>query len=188
MPTDALSRLLKSSTKAVDLLYFKLPTADGGGPIYRERVYCYELYHQMRRRWRRVMGHTDFVLNGEVDKSGHMILAQYGADGKIPDLLVHGPSDMGLNDTIIEVKPARLPWGWGRFRDDLDKLSLFRSEGVGYRRAILLVYGDDSDAFLNNIIAQVQAEFDGPEIELWTHACCGESAAFRKTIRWRKIR
>jgi len=34
------------------------------GPVYPERVYCNELYHQMRMLWPKT---TPFYLNGEID-------------------------------------------------------------------------------------------------------------------------
>lgn len=38
--------LLIRATKAIEGGYFHLALA-GGTPVYRERVYCYELYHQL---------------------------------------------------------------------------------------------------------------------------------------------
>jgi hypothetical protein len=47
--------LLIAATELVDDEYFLLPVADenGGEPIiqHRERVYSYELYHQLRLEW-----------------------------------------------------------------------------------------------------------------------------------------
>jgi hypothetical protein len=55
----------------------------GGLPAYRERVYCYELYHQMRRRWPL---NCEYSLNGEVDKRGHPYLqARPDLRSVIPD-------------------------------------------------------------------------------------------------------
>jgi hypothetical protein len=47
---NELSDVLAEATAAIEARYFRLPIA-GGDPIYRERVYCYELYHQMRLLW-----------------------------------------------------------------------------------------------------------------------------------------
>ena len=41
-------KLLIEATARVPLHYFQLPVAEREDPIYRERVYCYELYHQLR--------------------------------------------------------------------------------------------------------------------------------------------
>jgi len=38
--------------EAIEAAYFHI-NIDGGDAIYRERVYCYELYHQVRNRWPR---------------------------------------------------------------------------------------------------------------------------------------
>jgi len=46
-PTEELTHVLQEATADItaDNFYLNL---DGGDPVYRERVYCYELYHQMR--------------------------------------------------------------------------------------------------------------------------------------------
>jgi hypothetical protein len=43
---DELSQVLAEATQAIEPGYFRL-AIDGGDPVYRERVYCYELYHQI---------------------------------------------------------------------------------------------------------------------------------------------
>jgi hypothetical protein len=52
---ETLRHLLAAVTERVDDEYFLLPVADqnGGEPIIqnRERVYQYELYHQLRLEW-----------------------------------------------------------------------------------------------------------------------------------------
>lgn len=65
---DGFDALLGTSTHAVPETYFQLPVAGREGPSYRERVYCYELYHQLRCRW---PVDTGYSLAGEVDKKGH---------------------------------------------------------------------------------------------------------------------
>ncbi len=92
-----LTRIIQRATAAIGLEYFTLPIY-GSEPVYRERVYCYELYHQMRVRW---PPGTPLFPNGEVDKQKH----PYFGDGKYPkpDLLVHVPGQ-GTNHAAIEVK------------------------------------------------------------------------------------
>ena len=128
MDMNELTRILQEATAAIAPEYFRLPI-DGGGPVYRERVYCYELYHQMRLRWPE---RGPFMLNGEVDKIAHPILSTLGADYAKPDLLVHGPGDMGRNHAIIEVKSQAADRSG--VRKDLNTLSLFRTD-VRYERA-----------------------------------------------------
>lgn len=43
-------QLLNDATKEIEDQYFQLPI-DGADSVYRERVYAYELYHQLRKIW-----------------------------------------------------------------------------------------------------------------------------------------
>src|SRR5689334_19126753 len=97
---NELTALLADATASIRPEYFNLPI-HGGSPVYRERVYCYELYHQLRLKW---PDNCPLMLNGEVDKTAHPILSGLGASYAKPDLLVHGPGDMSRNYAIIEVK------------------------------------------------------------------------------------
>lgn len=63
---EQLTQILQDATAAIGQEYFLLPV-HGADPVYRERVYCYEIYHQMRLRWPPA---CIYRLNGEVDKSG----------------------------------------------------------------------------------------------------------------------
>jgi hypothetical protein len=98
-----LSQILCNATAAIEGGYFHLKI-DGGQPVYRERVYCYELYHQMRVLWPPECQFS-LNLNGEVDKIAHPILENRGIYSK-PDFLVHVPGCMSGNYAIIEVKNA----------------------------------------------------------------------------------
>ena len=98
-----LTGILEAATAGIGPTYFRL-SIDGGDPIYRERVYCYELYHQMRQRW---PSSSEFFLNGEIDKAAHPILRQLGATNTKPDLLIHRPGYMSGNHAIVEVKHCR---------------------------------------------------------------------------------
>ncbi len=62
---EELDHILAEATSAIEADYFRLPI-DGGIPVFRERVYCYELYHQMRSRWP-PRSQCRYLLNGEVD-------------------------------------------------------------------------------------------------------------------------
>lgn len=167
---DQLTDILQSATARIAPMYFHVKV-DGGDPVYRERVYCYELYHQMRCLW---PDDTDFYLNGELDKRAHPILCELGADYAKPDLLVHQPGRMSGNDTIFEVKSSS-----GASREgiakDLRTLSIFRT-AVGYQRAIYLVFGYEADAAVARVRQVANSMDDLPPIELWAHASPGEPA------------
>jgi hypothetical protein len=77
-----LTTILAAATEAIEPVYFLLPIADDD-PIYRERVYCYELYHQMCCRW---PVDCRYCLNGELNKAGHRIMNARGVRSS-PDLL-----------------------------------------------------------------------------------------------------
>ncbi|MCC8952716.1 methionyl-tRNA formyltransferase-like protein [Bradyrhizobium sp. Pear77] len=167
---DELSRLLGRVTAGIRPEYIRLPI-DGGPAVYRERVYCYELYHQMRLEW---PDDGPFRLNGEVDKAGHPRLGPLGASRYKPDLLVHGPGNMGFNHAVIEVK-SMMANATG-IKKDLNTLRLFRRV-VGYERSISLIYGEPP---MDRVIERVNNAAVGlpelPHIEVWVHCGLGEPA------------
>lgn len=64
---ETLMGMVAAATTHIGDIYFQLPVAGLEDAIYRERVYCYELYHWIRNGW----NGFDFSLGGEVDKTGH---------------------------------------------------------------------------------------------------------------------
>ena len=166
---DQLTELLHRATEQVAPQYFQIEI-DGGDPVYRERVYCYELYHQLRCHW---PTDTQFYLNGELDKAAHPILRTLGADYAKPDLLIHQPGCMAGNNTIIEVKSSNAQ------RDGIEKdlrtLALFRTK-VKYDRAIYLLFGRQALAAAERV-RSVSTELGSlPSIELWVHTAPGAPA------------
>jgi hypothetical protein len=173
---DELSEILRTATAAIERPYFQLKI-DGGDPVFRERVYCYELYHQMRNNW---PTGTKFFLNGEIDKQAHPILRELNADHAKPDLLAHTPGDMAGNYAIIEVKHSTAAVG---VRKDLKTLNLFVRK-VGYQRAIYLIYGCEANADGVRRIKAVANEFkELAPIEVWLHREVGQPAAHYITLQ-----
>ena len=80
MPTpkdvQSIRDALAGATAAIADEYFLLPGANHDGRAtlvkYRERVYAYELYHQLRCNWQR----WPFSLGGEIDKTQHPVGAE----------------------------------------------------------------------------------------------------------------
>ena len=167
--------LLASATERIGTSYFQLPIDGHEVPIYRERVYCYELYHQMRSAWPE---DSEFTLGGEVDKSGHPLIRGNNLDRVKPDLLIHIPGNMGSNHTVIEIKPIKCdPAGISK---DLSTLTAFRRHAE-YKRAVYLFYGDGN--FPQFIERAKEIEFGDREnrielglIEFWWHRRVGEPA------------
>jgi hypothetical protein len=173
---DEFTSILERATSAVEEKYFRLPI-HGGPSIYRERVYCYELYHQMRLLW---PPNSAFSLGGEVDKSGHQALKAAGIASEKPDFLVHVPGHMEGNNIIVEVKTSLLkPKG---IKKDIKTLSNF-VELARYRRAIFLVYGYIEREKLIESVEEQFAQVDEPlRLELWHHGRSQEAARLIKTL------
>lgn len=135
-----------SCTERIAWNYFQLPIAELEDPRYRERVYCYELYHQLRLGWRDDEQLREFELCGEVDKSGHpLIRGTPYLDRAKPDFLVHVPRTMTKNLLVVEVKP--ITTSPTDFVTDVNKVAAFLSDGGEYIAAVCLVYGDDPRRF-----------------------------------------
>jgi hypothetical protein len=147
--------------------YFLLPIHNADAR-YRERVYCYELYHQLRSRWPR---DSPYCLNGEVDKSAHPYFRHNGGAPK-PDFIVHVPGT-GDNFAVVEVK-SPLVDGDG-IRDDIQKHVRFRE--LGYRRALYLLYGMGADEAVHRVRAAGITAAQMNAIEIWVHPHVGSVAA-----------
>jgi hypothetical protein len=130
---EGFTELLQRATAAVSAEYFLLPV-HGADSIYRERVYCYELYHQLRCLWPEG---SPWRLNGEVDKAGHPYFR--GQRALKPDFIVHQPGT-GHNFAVAEVKADDA--SRDAIAKDLESLTRFADE-FGYQRAIYLIYGNN---------------------------------------------
>ncbi len=157
------SQLLERASACVPEEYFQLPIDGQEDPIYRERVYCYELYHQLRAVWPE---DSYYSLAGEVDKSGHPLVRGNGLDNSKPDFLIHIPGDMGGNFAVIEVKPIRAHRP--AILKDIETLKNFVLH-ARYQRALYLFYGLETDGNGIEIALQELNEREGPDIEVWYH-------------------
>lgn len=159
--------IFQAATRAIPGNFFLLPIViDNSRPraIYRERVYCYELYHQLRIEWDRVQ--TLYALNGEVDKRGHPYFPKSGPQ---PDLLIHEAGSHN-NFAVIEVKPCN-----GRKNGILKDLRTFeRFLDLGYQRCIYLVYGTCAEEKARSIL---ELNVGNLPLELWVHTRPGEAAS-----------
>jgi len=126
-----MERLMGAGEK-IEPHYFQISTAGSDELIYRERVYCYELYHQLRNALR---DDFPYKLDGEMDKVGHPIIR----GGEKPDFIVHVPGRMDRNLVVIEIKPITVENR--ELEKDINTLKRFLKE-ADYRHAIMLMYGD----------------------------------------------
>lgn len=103
---ESFRRVLLRAASAISPQYFRLAIAGRNGEAVRERVYCYELYHQLRCI---LSDQQDFpfVLHGEVNKRGHDLYGD-ALQGRNPDFIVHIPGETGpdANLCVVEVKPC----------------------------------------------------------------------------------
>lgn len=168
---EQLDDILAQATRGITRDYFYLKL-DGGDPVYRERVYCYELYHQMRMRW---PAQTPFYLNGEVDKARHPKMIALREHFPKPDLLVHRPGYMEGNFAVIEVKCERA--AKAGIAKDLDTLSFFLTE-FGYQRAVYLIYGEGAMGTVAQAMEIAKETAAVGSIEFWVHTA-PDTAAVR---------
>lgn len=193
-------RCLNLATEMIACDYIQLPVAGIERPVYRERVYCYELYHQLRLQMSDLMRLSDYMLCGELDKSGHPYIRGNALDRVKPDLLVHVALSMTENLVAIEIKPAGRIYtdqerpdtvryraiGKQEIKKDLRTLTAFTRDGR-YHRAIYLIYGG-YDRGLQHIVRTALALADEPGgeeidlgiIDLYYHQESGRPATLEK--------
>jgi hypothetical protein len=170
-PLESFLRALRRATADVPADYFALPVADAQLPISPERVYCYELYHQLR-----VATNEEFLytLSGEIDKAGYPLLPR-GEPARKPDLVVHRPGTHE-NLLVIEVKPsiARVE----EFEAALTSLVWFTSAPLLYERALLLVFGGERGALVRTLrrLTRYEQELRDEVVLVFHHAEAGAAA------------
>ena len=172
--------LLSQATALVGPAYFTLLTMDHVEPLSRERVYCYELYHQFRVAWPSEGVLKSYSINGEVDKIGHAAFAGRLCGAK-PDFVVHVPGSMEHNLVTVEVK--RRSATPESLREDLEKLHLMTTLGR-YYRGILVVFGeprgDTITPALRELSDAAAESCAAGSVQVWAHTRPLEAA-----IRWR---
>ena len=134
---ESFIQLIRGSLDNVGDEYYRLTTTYKPLGIVRERVFCYELYHQMRLIQSQI-GLTDIQIHGEIDKSGHF---EFDEDAqKNPDFVFHVPGMMEGNAIVVEVK-GKLE---GTYQDgickDIGTLSKFTNRKHYYQLGLLIIY------------------------------------------------
>ncbi|SRR6266498_1266415 len=179
---DILAWLLKASS-LVGEEYMRLPVA-GADPQYRERVYCYELYHQLRCQW---PSRFPYVLCGEIDKRKHAYVRGDYLENIKPDFLVHEPGRMDADSNLlaIEVKPANTTSI--KIVKDLQKLTALRraltnsyDQAANYQHAIFWLYGGIPEDWKELTDQLQQNKFEDVDLTLircFVHERAGRSAS-----------
>lgn len=95
---DDYVKLVYDAMRNVSKEFFEIEIAEDVKEKRRERVYCYELYHQIRSLQEK-KHLKDFTVNAEIDKRGHSIITE----NFNPDIVIHQQGDM-VNYIVVEVK------------------------------------------------------------------------------------
>lgn len=123
---------------------------EGTPVVLRERVYCYELYHQLRVYLDRVCKDGEqafpYTLHGEIDKRGHNYVFKQLRMRPNPDFVIHEPGTIDRNLAVIEVKSTDNKRAL--FFEDIDKLYAFVTK-LDYRVGILYVFGPQDELAFN---------------------------------------
>ena len=108
-------------------------------PKRRGRVYCYELYHQMRL----LNEFGDFTIHGEIDKRG-----DHSFNRSNPDFVIHHPGRNQREDNFvtIEVKVSDDLFG---IIVDLEKLAYMITKH-NYQYGVFILVGTSMDWLKNN--------------------------------------
>lgn len=140
---DVFLDLLDRAAVEVSAEYMTMQYISAQGKVEaarQERVYCYELYHQMRVLMCQADGDElaaavadGWLLNAEVVKT-----LSYIPGEEIPDFIWHMQGQK-RNGHVLEVKRASAPLPG--IKRDVDKLRKFKAK-AGYANATLLVVGE----------------------------------------------
>ena len=141
---ESFVEMIKGSLDNVGDEYYKITTTYESSGIVRERVFCYELYHQMRLV-QSARGLTDVHIHGEIDKRGHVVFGNHAR--KNPDFVFHVPGTMEGNAIVVEVK-GKFAGNYQRgICKDIETLSKFTENKHYYKLGVLIIYNYTIDEF-----------------------------------------
>ena len=153
---------LEQATRAIGDSYFLLPIAHRDRPIKRERVYCYELFHQLRL----ALQGSHLTLTGEPDKRGHPDFPPIN-----PDLILHLPGCHEENAAAVEVE-CRVDLE--HLVKDLRNLKTMRDRGCS--TLVLLLFANDAVPWPKLALAAREIDIDLKEIAVLLHRAAGQPA------------
>lgn len=154
-------KVLLKCIRSIDEKYFTIERYEADA-VLRERVYCYELYHQLRCN---LPEDFPYTVHGELDKQKHHFIINLLGERRVPDFLIHKPGSMdeAANLVIIEVKTAECPLEDAK--KDLTKMEEFISKAK-YHYGVFLRFGEHLKA--------PQAKVNDERIVLLHHKRPGE--------------
>ncbi len=129
MTTDII-HIIAEAAGQITAPYLRLVTTYEPTGIVRERVFCYELYHQIRI----LLGKDNKItLNGEIDKRGHVDFAN--GDKRNPDFVFHIPGTHLGNTVVMEIKGKMVD----EIMKDFETLLIFTNK-YQYQSGVFLLY------------------------------------------------
>lgn len=155
-------KALKVATEAIGPSYFLLRIAHRDVPIKRERVYCYELFHQLRI----ALQGSQLTLTAEPDKGGHPDFPRMN-----PDLILHTPGMHRDNTAVVEVE---CNVGSKHLAKDLRNLKRMRDRG--YRSLILLIFANQRVPWAKLLRASREVGIGVQEVTVLLHRVAGQAA------------
>lgn len=135
--------------------FYKLKTTYSENGIIRERIFCYELYHLMRKNQELLGTSPKFTLHGEIDKSGHYEFSK--TDQKNPDFVFHVPGKMNNNSLVVEVKGKITPLA--DIVKDFRTLHKFTST-YNYKAGLFILYNHTVDQLKQKIGETLLTQFE----------------------------
>lgn len=133
---NLLYKIFLQAASNVPEIYFDVPIAGTSNTIYREQVYCYELYHQIRLL---LTDSAIIKLFGEIDKGGHPLIASTKFKRYKPDFIFHRPNKM--NQNLIAVETKTVDARKSSVISSAEQFVNFVKDGA-YKLGIFYVYGN----------------------------------------------
>ena len=166
---DAIARFTTALLRvAPDYFCVELPD---GSQAYQERIFAYELYHQVRLQF-----DEHWYVNGEFLKGLSLVPRVNRKNRVIPDLVIHQPATMESNLLAVEIKSS-MNLTAVRLLADLKKLEMLTDphHGLGFSLGIMLIVNADfkqvfaqANKDLKDEIAQTLEK--GPRVAIWNIA------------------
>lgn len=172
--TEECFRILKEGIDKVEEKYFNFAIVGKDkdvSTIYRERVYCYEIYHQVR-----ILQDNEYSLikesvdiNCEPDKRGNT----WFKEPVNPDMIFHKAGNIDENYLVLEVKNNLN----GEINDSDDKpigvykdiINLYRFiKDSNYEMACFYLYGQEADKIkevIPKVLKVIQTDYIGNKEE-----------------------
>jgi hypothetical protein len=150
--------VLDQAVRQVKCAFFKIPVSRGT-PISRERVFCYELYHQFRKITE--ADESEIIVHAEMDKCGHQEIRTK----RKPDFIWHVPGT-NQNYVVMEVKSA-IKLKKVQLKKDIETLNEFVGKWH-YEVGVLFIYSiENSEEIKNAVKRKVPWELIGPGVTVY---------------------